>query len=843
MIVKEAPGGCSALLRVAGLPIRYWLAGANPTLFEKAERLEGDEAVRQRCAIQLAERIGQQLVPIPALSRDDRAFLLGLRRTLHRGDLTAEVSRERLLKLSGLSDVDAELVQALVAMVDRDRAIAMLSAEIETDVAREQERLLLHPEEIYHESRVAKALLLPRDSEEAGLGSQLSRKSRRRRGEHEWRCIARAATGSTPRGWLSYVALLPIEAADGLSAPAVTEQFTAQWMENVRVQGLALADPPEDWPTPKSRLALNPLRWDADGSLVCVVLDQSREHTQVAVRHTSLLDDICTVLSDAVQTFGELAQALGCVNKDEWLTLRGFVRHLVGLGILQPSAPPQVRLERRAIPGQTFARQSSLEDHHGGWVDVYRYVETGISGNLAREVQQGVSQVLRVLRLMREGMTDLCRLPVSTSERSWSLTEILRAGLDTADKPISKREDTEFVDGPAFPGASSSGFDRLVRMIAERVGPAGELVIDSSWLDECDAPNGALSWPVDCLVRVPAQGADFTAVLDELLPAGMLDARFVDTLVDMHGIVPHREAYRTFLRQLEQLTGILFVELLLPPLQDGAANAVRRPVYSGAWTGDPHTAAYLRSDTDPGRYIPLNAIRIRRIDGRLRADVDGQRIWPVYHATRSFSPPWDRLARVLLATAPLDLPWDFKRMIQSLTRLPGQRALPRVLIGDRIVLSPAQWRVSPDYLWDSDASATEKIRALTRLRKGYSLPRWLYLDRGNGKPPVPCDLESILAIRTIERCTTGNAPVKMIEMLPAPDQFLVIDRAHSSQDRLAAQFHLRFPCDESASGMAARLTSTLVAALGPPDLVPEGPTAPPGDCRNRGPPLVAGVHR
>ena len=36
----------------------------------------------------------------------------------------------------------------------------------------------------------------------------------------------------------------------------------------------------------------------------------------------------------------------------------------------------------------------------------------------------------------------------------------------------------------------------------------------------------------------------------------------------------------------EQLTGILFVELLLPPLQDGAANAVRRPVYTSAWTGD-----------------------------------------------------------------------------------------------------------------------------------------------------------------------------------------------------------------------------------------------------------------
>ena len=167
MFAGETPLGCSALLRVAGLPVRYWLAGANPTLFEKVERLERDEEVRHACAIQLAERIGEQLVPNPALSRDDRAFLLDVRRTLHRGDLVAKVSRERLLKVSGLSAADAELVQALVAMVDRDRATAMLSAEVEADLAQEQDRLLLLPEQIYHESQVARALLLPRDPDGA----------------------------------------------------------------------------------------------------------------------------------------------------------------------------------------------------------------------------------------------------------------------------------------------------------------------------------------------------------------------------------------------------------------------------------------------------------------------------------------------------------------------------------------------------------------------------------------------------------------------------------------------------------------------------------------------------
>jgi Lantibiotic dehydratase, N terminus len=822
MFASEVPLGCSALLRIAGLPIRYWLAGANPTLFEKVERLERNEEARRARAIQLAERIGEQLVPKPALTRDDRAFLLAVRRSLHRGDLIGKVSREHLLTVSGLADGDAELVQALVAMVDQDRAIATLSAEVEADLAQEQDRLWLLPEQISRESRVARALLAPQDPEEPGHGSQPSRRSRRRRGEHQWRRIARAATGSTPRGWLSHVAFLPIEAAARLPPPTVTEQFTAQWMENVRARSLALTDPPDDWPASESRLAVNPLRWDVDGCLACVVLDENREHTQVAVRHTSLLDAICTALGDSVHTFGALAETLGCVNQsDEWLALRGFVRHLVVLGILQPSAPPEVQLERRAIPGQIIAHATDVEAETGGWVDVYRYAETGVSVNLVQDVQRGVSQVLRVLSLIRDGMPDPYRLPVSTSERSWSLTEILRAEFGSGDKPMN-REDTDLTDRRSVSASPTSGFARLAGAIAEQSAHAGELVIESALLDECGAPNGALTWPVDCLVRVPGQGAGFTAVLDQLWPPGMLDARFVDTLVDMHGIVPHVEAYRAFLRQMEQLTGILFVELLLPPLHDGAANAVRRPVYTSAWTGDPHTAAYLRGDADPGRYIPLHAIRIRRSDGRLRADVDGQPIWPVYHATRSFSPPWDRLAWLLLATAPLELPWDFGGLIDSLTRLPGQHSAPRISVSGGIVLSPARWRVSADHLWDRDAPATTKLRTLIRLRHRYSLPRWVYLDRSDDKPPVPCDLESVHAIRAIQRWTSGNAPLNVIEMLPAPDELLVVDRAHNDGDRLAAQLHLRFPCDESATAMATRVRPAVLAAFGQPDLVPDG---------------------
>jgi hypothetical protein len=819
MPADESTLGCSALLRVAGLPIRYWLAGANPKLFEKVARLERDEKLRHVGALHLAERIGKELVPSPALSRDDRAHLLAVRRRLHRGGPIAKADCERLHNMAGLSHVDSDLVQTLGTMVDRDQAMAVLWAALEKEVALEQYRLLLLSQEIYRESQVAKALLAPPDPEDSRPGSQLSRKSRRQRCEHEWRRIARAATGTTPRGWLSHLALLPIEGVDLLLAPALTEHFTVQWMENVRARSLALTNPPDDWPLPESRLAMNPLRWDADGCLVCIVLDEKREHAQVAVRHTGLLDAICTALADSVHTFAELAQALGCGTQEEWVAFRGFVRHLMVLGVLQSSAPPQVHLEMGGIPGRNPAHPVGVEGNEHGWVDVYRYAETGVSVSLVREVQRGVSQVLRILSLLRCDTTDTHRSGVATSDRTWSLTELLTAESGADGNAMSNRSET--VDGSHLRASPTSGFAKLLNIIAERAGHTREVVIDSSLLDECDAPDSALTWPVDCLVRVPVKGAGFTAVLDELWPPGMLDARFLDTLMDMHGTVPRMEAYRAFLRQLEQLTGVLFVELLLPPLQDGAANAVRRPVYTSAWTGDPHTAAYVRGDTSAARYIPLKAIRIRRSDGRLRADVDGQPIWPVYHATRSFSPPWDRLARALLATAPLDLPWDFKRVIHAFTRLRGQ---PRVSVSGGLVLSPARWSVSRHDLWDREAPVLAKLRTLIGLRDQYSLPRWVYLDRGEKKPPSPCDLESIHAIRTIERGTIGNGPMSVMEMLPAADQFIVGDRAHNSGDRLAAQIQLRFPCDESVTATATRVARAVCEALNATRAGADGPT-------------------
>jgi hypothetical protein len=806
MLPGDARLGSSALLRVAGLPIRCWLAGANPTLFANVAQLERREQGRHARALQLAERIGEQLVPKPALARDDRAFLLAVRRTLHRGDSIADVSRERLLGVSGLSDGDHELMQALVAMIDRDRTIARLSAAVDADVATEQNRLLTLPQQIADESRVAQALLAAQDGDDPRL-ADLSRKSRRHRAEHEWRRVARAATGSTPRGWLSHVALVAIGAAETPQPPTVTERFTAQWAENVRAPRLALANPPNEWPEAGTRLAVNPLRWDVDGRLGCVVLDKNREQTQVSVQQTPLLDGILTALQAAAPTFAELAEAVGCANREEWLALRAFVRHLVVLGIVQPAAPPVIRLVREATPGQTFADVAGADGDHGGWIDVYRYAESGLSRDLARDLQRGVSQALRLLSVMRSDVTGRASWPEPTSARSWSFSEILRDDLaigDTVTPDADSRKDAEDTPAP-----SSSRFATLVSELVEQAGHTHDVVIDSDLLDKWGAASSALNWPVDCLVRVPAPGSGFTAVLEDVRAPGVLDARFADTLSDLHGAIPQVEAYRAFLRRLEQLTGILFVELLVPPLTDGAANAVRRPIYTSAWTGDPHADGYLRGGADAGTYIPLQEITIRRVDGRLRADVGGQPIWPVYHATRTFEQPWSRVAQVLLATAPVDLPVQCERMTHVLSvlraLLPEQVMVPRISVSGGLVLSPAQWRLPFDQLWDQDAPARAKLRALVGLRDRYALPRWVYLMRDSHKSPVPCDLESLHAFRAIERCTTGRTPLKVVEMLPAPDQLLVVDRAHRSGDRLASQLQLRFPCDESPTAMANRI--------------------------------------
>lgn len=113
--------------------------------------------------------------------------------------------------------------------------------------------------------------------------------------------------------------------------------------------------------------------------------------------------------------------------------------------------------------------------------------------------------------------------------------------------------------------------------------------LDDELLDTLGAPPARTAlppWPLDCLLR-PLPGPGPVAVLETASPAGVLDARFAGALHTLYGGYDNLQRYQAFLTAVERLSGARFVELLVPPLAGRAANAVRRPVITGWWTGIP----------------------------------------------------------------------------------------------------------------------------------------------------------------------------------------------------------------------------------------------------------------
>jgi hypothetical protein len=159
-----------------------------------------------------------------------------------------------------------------------------------------------------------------------------------------------------------------------------------------------------------------------------------------------------------------------------------------------------------------------------------------------------------------------------------------------------------------------------------------------------------------------------------------------------------------------------------------------------------------------------------------------------------------------MSAAPLPIRWSPWRLCNSLDALPGRDFMPRITVGDGLVLSCAQWRIALEHLWDTTSSTLSKARALERFRRRWQLPRWVFVSRDSGSKPVACDLESLRAIRLLERASLdAKSAILVVEMLPAPDKLLVADHAHHDGDRLVSEILLRLPCDESPTEMAARL--------------------------------------
>lgn len=822
--------GPSVLLRSAGLPVRLWLAASAPELFRLLRSL--DEQGEKYCEFgrKLAERIGAELVPESSLSKRDRRLALALRRRLYNG--------------RAVTTTDCKHIAALAARIKRSRGLAAeleLAAAHSTQLSRledyavkvvtaEEDRLLRTPWELLRASPIGEhafgdGSLAVVDDIQQRLARGESWRSRRlcQASDYLWRMIARGAVKTTPRAWFGHVALVLVDEQGpdrGLSC-GVAPEFASEWTENVHAQRRDLLNHRGGPIAPDIHLAFTPLhQLDSEEFRIWAIDPSSPTRvSELSMRRTSLLSALHTALRAGAKPLCELEAILlpAEPREEEREVFRSFLSHLVQLGVLQMSRPPlQYRTGWQTL-GSTLA--SPVVDATSrpirsegaalsGFLDIYRRAEGTLSADRCRRWQRSIEQVFRVMALINaDAPQPKDPLLERVGRRCCPALEII------AERLRSNSPEAESGRKPAtawpLPRTPGSGYDRLLEWIALGVEANAPLDITPDLLDSLGAPDRKLAWPLDCLVRPLASGGE--AVLSQIAPAGVLDARFVSTLEHLHCQVPHATAYQSFLEQVEKETGIGLVELLVPPLSEFASNAVRRPLYTRAWTGDPDLRTYCEVQDPLPKYLPLGDLMVHRKGDELVVEENGKPVWPMYHATRMPLPPWDQLMNLLLRyTSPQRAAWG-RRLRYSLTALPSRAFVPRITVGGDLILSTAQWRLTANQLWDSAVSSLAKARALGRLRDELGLPRWVFVSA----PPVgqsfPCDLDSLRAIRVLERVATlgSTADIVAEEMVPAPDQLPVSVPVDRPGDRVAAELMLRFPCDESPSAMAARVASAL----------------------------------
>jgi hypothetical protein len=834
---QNSPG--SAVLRLAGCPIKLWLAAANEQMFASVRQWE-ELQEKYACLLgRLADRIGSEIVPHRALTRKERALAINLRRQMRKTNSVrasayrqlAELVRQPAIRADALAS-DVEIAERLAA------AVATLEEEILRTLDQEEARLALSAFKLTANTPQMGALLRHHNSdlfmkvealEHSGRGCN---RSVRRNGDYLWKIIDRATTKSTPRDWHSHVALLPISSISAMSVPVVSQEVATVWCENVLARRRTLLGQQTSDRSPNVYVSLNPLNWQSDEHLIFWVPDSDRTMptAELELRRTALVEVVCGALAAGPMLLTDFrAAVLPRLPSDEHGLLPEFTEHLVSIGVLQVDAAPRTRTESWHLPfapGSIGASQgpchaaldaspastatSSPTNHpvagnskSAGYLDVYRRT-TELSNSCCVRIQWLITQARRLLAVMdAERSAATANDLIFSENRPEPLLEVLKETLRKSGPRGGHRR-----HGPHWPRpvSSDSPYSRLLDFIASTAADSPVIDLSSDFFDDLGAPDGKIDWPIDCVVRLPRPGADFEAVLDEVFPAGSLDARFVTSMQTMYQAVPHADAYQQFLRLLENETGIRFLELLIPPLSLGAANAVRRPIYTRVYTGDPSVVTYLPGDDRLLQYIPLRNITLRRVRGRLHAEADGRQVCPTYHATRHPLPPWNTLADILLSTGPLPMRWSARRLHHSLDAFPGSQFMPRITVAGGLVVSPAQWRISEHEIWELGATPVTKVRSLEQLRRRLRLPRWVFASDRSGGKPIPCDLESVRSIGIIEdAATSGSREMLMVEMVPNPEQLLVKERLNGSDEYVASEIMLRLPCDRSPMSLASEL--------------------------------------
>jgi Lantibiotic dehydratase, N terminus len=836
MSLSEPLFGHSALLRIAGCPIQFWLATSNPALFERLRQLSNMEERYRRLSARLADRLGSSLIPHTTLSRDDRRLALKLRRQFHNDRLVLPTTCLQLVgAVNKLKEEGTRLAYALKQVGQHVDKLCALRAEVDQVLTEERGRLPRVAWELLCASPMTRRMLLARDCQTyramerlVRSGSAWSGKPLRKTAEQFWLMIDRAATKSTPRDWHGHVACLwAHDRAAALSSIALSAEVATEWIENIHIRhsGFAQRGGAEDLET---CLVLPALHWAENDHLQFWSVDPSdaTRMVEIRLRRTSLLDAIYSGLRAGPKKIKELRLVDRAVLQEKEDILLPFIKHLIGLGVLQIATPLSRKLDPWhhvvanklaqsesvnkddclvAIPvvnaaSISFRGPAAEHDRGEGYVDVYRRTATECLPKKIAQLQRPVQQVLRVLSLIEDDATVAPNVRfIEADEKPKPILELLRRRVDVQE--TARVRGSQTIGWPPARN-NESAYSRLLGWIATKIGDMSSIDIKKSTLDGLQAPEVKTNWPVDCILRPCGRESGWAAVVDKIIAAGIIDARFVETLTRLHGPIPHVEAYHHFLRSLEEMIDIT----LIPPLSRYGANAVRRPIYTSACTGDADIHTYCPSDTPLPVYIPLDAITLRRTERGLVAEADGRPICPMYHATRSPMPPWDLLCEMLLSAARLPMRWRQRSLHHAFKAFHDRQYIPRITVDGALVLSCAQWRLSLRELWDPSISDLAKARALDQLRRDRQLPRWVFVSSNLRSKPTPCDLESVRAIRVLERIAQATeTEVILAEMLPTPDELLVADRAYGPGNKLVSEIVLRFPVDESPTEMAARL--------------------------------------
>jgi hypothetical protein len=783
------PSGPAGLLRVAALPVALLARAGNPALFDRIRGRQRSEAEYAEFAARLAARLTGELVPHPELPAPVRGLAVAVRRVLLRGRPVEAVDCRRLAVVNAVLDGPDSLTGDLLRAAAWSRDLRAEDRRLTTAVERERARLCTLPWDLVTEHPAA--LRVVTDAAPELLGEIRDRlagdplwtgKRMRQRADYLLRLLARAACKTTPRGWLGHVALAQAGPgrADQLLVGTGVGDYAVHVVENIGAHRHALSAGPG---LPDAWLSMTGLHWVEDDRLSCWVSDPDNPAGArfVRVRRTQPVDVVRQALGAGVVRASEVAALLapGADARGREV-VRDFLHHLVRLGVVQASARPASRLR-----GWSAAPRPERPEHDG-FVDVYRRGGGHVSSAAVSRVGELVAQAARVHALVAPPASEHPALAI-VDERPRPVTELVAEFLDgRPPHPPGRRPAAWPAPAPGTP------YERLCGWLRDHADHE-EVDLTPAVLDQVGAPPASPpSWPVDCLVRPLATGKPL-AVLEAVLPAGVADARFAEALRALHDDVSHVDGYRSFLDAAAVRCGAEVVEVLVPPHGVRGANTVRRPRYTRVWTGDADSSTYLADHAAPGRFLPLGRLTVRRDGDRVIAeDRAGRPLWPVCHATRVPPPPWDVVLALLTAAAPAGalaapfLPGD------PAAAFPGRDRVPRLVVDGGLVIAPRSVVVARDGLPVPGAPPGDRVRDLARLRTATGAPRWNFVRVRGGGRPRPVDLDSVTALRVIDRLLADPAAAALVfeEMLPDPDHLSVRDERG---EPLAAQLLLRLP--------------------------------------------------